>query len=310
MALSGIPAASAAPAFDCSTVRFGQPDWTGVSIKARTASWILDRLGYTTELEWMALPTVHRGMANGTLDVFLGQWLPSQRAQFRPYGLDGSLEIVSSNLDGGRYTLAVPAYVHEAGVTSIADLDAYKDRFGGSIHGVEFGTGGNDTIQKMIDDDHAGLGDWKLLESSVPNMLKAVEQHIEAGEWIAFLGWTPHPMNVEHDIRYLAGGSEYWGPNKGEVIVNTVTRTGFPWACPNVGQFLADYDWTVQEQSLAMDYVANRGMDPLEAGQQIVREHPAMLDRWFAGGIYRSGRMRSADGESDPRQVIANALGL
>lgn len=308
--LSAAASASASTSFDCTTVRFGQPDWTGVSIKAHTAAWILDQLGYETRLEWVALPTAYRGMANAELDVLLAQWLPSQREQFRPYGIEGSLDVLSPNLEGARYTIAVPAYVHDAGVTSLADLDEHKERFGGRIHGIEFGSGGNDTIQRMIEDDFAGLGDWELVGSSEPNMLAALEEHEKAGEWIAFLGWSPHPMNISHDIRYLSGGREYWGPNKGEVIVNTVTRRGLAWACPNLGQFLDDYDWTVQEQSLAMAHVANRGMSPLAAGRRIMRENPAMLERWFAGnGTYQTGRIRTIDGERAARQVIAEALG-
>ena len=306
-----LAAAAGPPGFDCGTVRFGQPDWTGVSIKAATASWLLEQLGYETELEWASLPTVYRGMSNGTLDVMLGQWLPAGREAFRPYGIEGSLEILSSNLEGARYTIAVPGYVYAAGVTSLADLDAHRHRFGGRIHGIEFGSGGNDTVLRMIADDFAGLGDWRLVEASEPNMLATVERHVEDGDWIAFLGWSPHPMNVDHDIRYLSGGARYWGPDKGAVTVNTVTRSGFPWACPNVGQFLDNYDWTVAEQSLAMKHVANGGMSPLAAGQRIIRDHPGMLERWFAnGGKYRTGPIRTADGRRQARPVIREALGL
>jgi len=119
-------------------------------------------------------------------------------------------------------------------------------------------------------------------EGSMTGMLTEVQRRHDRDKWAAWLAWAPHPMNINHDMEYLAGGAQYWGPNKGEVIVNTVTPTGFAWACQNIGQFLDNYDWTVEEQSLAMGYVNNDGMEPLEAGKKVIRKNPQMIERWFA----------------------------
>ena len=311
------PAAQAADAselassYDCNTVRFGQPNWTGVTIKTATAAWMLDQLGYTANTTKGSLPIVYKAMAGGDMDVMLAQWMPSQRQQFRKFGIKGNIDIVSPNLTGGRYTIAVPDYVYEAGVTSIEQLDEHKEKFGGQIFGIEPGSGGNGTIKKMIANNYAGLGDWELVASSEPGMLAEVSKREGDNEWIAFLGWAPHPMNINHDLEYLSGGADYWGPNKGEVIVNTVTRTGYAWACTNVGQFLDNYVWTVEEQSLAMGYVNNEDMEPLAAGKRVIRENPAMLERWFArSGIYKTGGIDDAAGERDALPVVEKALGL
>lgn len=297
--------------FNCDSVRFGQPNWTGVSIKTDTATWVLERIGYDTETTKGSLPIVYQTMTDREIDVLLAQWMPSQREQYRKFGIEGSLDIISPNLVGGRYTFAVPDYVYEAGVTSIEDLDEHKEKFGGEIFGIEPGSGGNGTIKSMIENDYAGLGDWELVASSEPGMLSEVGKRGRDDEWIVFLGWAPHPMNINYDIEYLAGGADYWGPNKGEVIVNTVTPTGFAWACPNVGQFLDNYNWTVEEQSLAMGYVNNDGMEPLEAGKKVIRENPQMLERWFGrSGIYQTGGIETADGERDPAAIISKELDL
>lgn len=297
--------------FSCDSTHFGQPNWTGVSIKTDTATWMLEQIGYETETTKASLPIVYKTMADQEIDVLLAQWMPSQRGQFREFGIEGSIDIISPNLAGGRYTIAVPDYVYEAGVTSLEDLDEHKEKFGGEIYGIESGSGGNDTIKEMIDDDYAGLGDWELVASSEPGMLSEVSKREREEEWIAFLGWAPHPMNINHDMEYLAGGADYWGPNKGEVIVNTVTPKGYAWACPNVGQFLDNYEWTVEEQSRAMDYTNNDDMDPLEAGKKVIRENPEMLERWFGqSGIYQTGGINTAAGEGNPEEVIQEALDL
>jgi len=297
--------------FDCNTVRFGIVSWPAVTIKTKAAKWMLEKLGYNSAITTAATPVIYQGLADGNLDAFMAQWMPSQREVFRKFGMEGSIDVVSPNLRGGKYTIAVPSYVYDAGVTSIKDLAAHKDKFEGKIYGIDPGSGGNSTAKRMLDDDYAGLGDWKLVASSVAGMLIAVGRHIDHHEWIAFLGWAPHPMNVMYDIRYLSGGADYWGPNKGEVIVDTVARKGYIWACPNIGQFLDNYDFTVKEQSTIMDYHANKDMDYLDAEKKLIRDNPELLDRWFnRSGIYQTGRIKTADGEHNARDVIAKALGI
>ena len=306
-----VHAADSPEGYDCSTVRFGQPNWTGVSIKTSTAAWMLEQLGYETKTTKGSLPITYNAMGGDDIDVMLAQWMPSQRSLFREFGIEGSIDLVSPNLRGGRYTIAVPSYVYEAGVTNLEDLDQHKEKFGGQIFGIEPGSGGNDTVKSMLEDDYAGLGDWELVASSEPGMLSEVGKRTSSDEWIAFLGWAPHPMNVNYDIEYLSGGGDYWGPNKGEVIVNTAVREGYAWACPNLGQFLDNYNWTVAEQSKGMALVREDDMAPLEAGKKVVQENPKMLDRWFAAsGIYQTGGIDTADGKKDAEPVVTDALGL
>lgn len=297
--------------YDCSTVRFGQPSWTGVKVKTAAATWILENLDYDTETTTASLAISYKAMEGGDIDTMLSQWFPSARQMFRPFGIKGSLDIVSANLTGGTYTVAVPSYVYEAGVTSIKDLDQHREKFGGEIYGIDPGSTGNDTVKTMIKDDYAGLGDWELVPSSEPGMLAEVGKRTGDKEWIAFIAWSPHPMNVNYNIKYLSDGAKYWGPNKGEVIVQTVTQEGFAWACPNVGQFLDNYEWTVEEQSLGMTYVRNEDMEPLAAAKKVIRQNPEMIARWLdQSGIYQTGGITRMDGSGNGKAIIRKAMDL
>lgn len=190
-------------------------------------------------------------------------------------------------------------------------LNKHKNKFGGKIYGIGVGSGGDNTIKQMINDNYKGLGDWKLAHSSTAAMLADVKRHIQKKKWIVFLAWSPHPMNINFNIKYLSGGVKYWGENKGKIIVNTISSKGYAWKCPNIGQFLANYKWTPNEQSLAMRKVINGHEKPLEAAKSIVKKHPKLLDNWFhQGGIYQSGPVKTADGKQDARAVIANKLGI
>lgn len=296
---------------NCATVHMGQPPWLGASIKTATANWMLNTLGYKSSIKVVSLPLIYKSLEQGDMDVMFAQWMPAERALFHKFGVAGSIDIVATNLSGGHYTLGVPSYVYKAGVKSIADLNKYKDKFGGKIYGIGAGSGGNSTIHQMINANYEGLGDWHVVPSTTAVMLAAVGRHIQHKQWIVFLAWSPHPMNMMYDIKYLSGGVDYWGENKGTIEVNTISRKGYAWVCPNVGQFLNNYTWTPHEQNEAMYKSKVEKMTPLEAGKWLIKKDPKLLNHWlYRDGMYQSGPIKTADGKQEARTVIENALGI
>jgi len=163
----------------------------------------------------------------------------------------------------------------------------------------------------MIEDDAYGMGELSLQPSSEAGMLTEVQRRIDRGKWAAWLAWAPHPMNINIDLEFLNGGEDYWGPNQGGATVYTQAREGYAWSCPNVGQFLENYEYTVEEQSAMAGYVINDEMDYAEAGRKLIKENPELLERWFAqGGTYQTGPVKTKDGKSNARDVVSKALGL
>ena len=75
----------------------------------------------------------------------------------------------------------------------------------------------------MIDTNQYGAGGFKLVESSEAGMLVTVERAIREKKWVVFLGWEPHPMNIQISMNYLSGGDASFGPNYGEARVYTLT---------------------------------------------------------------------------------------
>ena len=116
------------------------------------------------------------------------------------YSTTSRLRRIGTNLEGAGYGLVVPQYVADAGVKSLADLGANKDKFDGKIYGIEAGNDGNRIIQTMIDDAKNNLAGFELVESSEAGMLTEAEKAMKNNEWIIFLGWTPHPVMGEMKI--------------------------------------------------------------------------------------------------------------
>ncbi|MGP0174912.1 choline ABC transporter substrate-binding protein [Pseudomonas sp. NCHU5208] len=270
----------------CSTVKLGDPGWSDIAVTNGIASFLLDGLGYEVQSQTLAVPIIFAGLQKGQIDVFLGNWMPAQQSNYDKFVANGELDKLATNLEGTEYTLAVPAYAYEAGVKTFADLDKHAEQFKHKIYGIASGSPGNESIRKMIDADEFGLGDWKLIESSEQAMLVQVGRAVKRDQFVVFLGWTPHPMNVQYDMKYLKGGEKYFG-NSGQV--NTLARKGYAAQCPNVGKLMSQLHFTQDMENAIMDQVLSRQASNDEAVKAWLKANPQVLDGWLQGVSTRDG---------------------
>jgi glycine betaine/proline transport system substrate-binding protein len=77
-----------------------------------------------------------------------------------------------------------------AGLKTFADIAKFKDQLGGKIYGIEPGSEANTTIKSMIETNHFGLKDFKIVESGEAGMLAAVQRAVNRKEFVVFVGWT------------------------------------------------------------------------------------------------------------------------
>lgn len=274
--------ASHAYAAECETVRFSDVGWTDITATTAVASEVLKGLGYETSTQLLSVPVTYSSMANKDIDVFLGNWMPTMEADIAKYAESGSVEIVRANLQGAKYTLAVPKYVYDAGVRSFADLAKYADNFRGRIYGIEPGNDGNRLIQKMIDDNAFELKGFRLVESSEAGMVSQVKRAVNREKWIAFLGWAPHPMNNNFELAYLDGGDDYFGPNYGGASVYTNVRQGYLETCPNVGQLFKNLTFSLEMENHLMGEILNNNVKPDVAAKAWLKANPDVLEKWLA----------------------------
>lgn len=267
----------------CQKVRFAEVGWTDITATTALTSEVLEALGYEARVDTVSVPIAYAGMKNGDFDVFLGNWMPSMASISDPYIEKGQVDRLDANLEGAKYTLAVPQYVYDAGVTSVADLEEHAEQFDSRIHGIEAGNDGNQLIQDMIDDDAFGLGDWQVIASSEAGMLSELDSRSGRDAWMVFLGWEPHPMNTNFDIAYLEGADDYFGPNLGGATVYTNTRGGFTDDCANVGALLNNLSFTLEMENQLMGEIMDGGEDPRDAARAYLQANPAVLDDWLEG---------------------------
>ncbi|NWN92501.1 choline ABC transporter substrate-binding protein [Marinobacter adhaerens] len=281
LAFSG--ATLAAPNAECKTVRFADVGWTDITATTALASEVLEGMGYEPQAKVLAVPVTYRSLKNEDVDIFLGNWMPTMEADVRPYLESGEVEDIITNLKGAKYTLAVPQYVYDAGVTSFEDIATHADKFDNRIYGIEPGNDGNRLIQQMVKEDAFGLGDFRVVESSEAGMLSQVGRSVRRDDWVVFLAWEPHPMNATYDLAYLEGGDDFFGPNYGGATVHTNVRENYTSECPNVGTLLNNMTFTLTMENEVMAGILNDGEEPRDAAHTWLKNNPAVLDRWLEG---------------------------
>lgn len=282
----------------CENVRFADVGWTDITATTAVTTELLKGLGYQTKTDLLSVPVTYSSMANGDIDVFLGNWMPTMEGDIAKYREAGTVETVRANLEGAKYTLAVPKYVYDAGVKSFADLAKHADKFKDRIYGIEPGNDGNRLIQSMIDSDAFGLKDFSLVESSEAGMVSQVSRAARRNQWIVYLGWAPHPMNSNVEMEYLDGGDDFFGPNFGGANVYTNVRANYLSECSNVGQLLQNLEFSLEMENELMEAILNQNVQPNKAAQQWLNSNPQQVEAWLEN-------VKTLKGESASEAVSA-----
>ena len=275
-------AASSALA-DCETVVFSDVGWTDITATTAATTLVREGLGYETDVKVLSVPVTYTSLANGDVDVFLGNWMPTMEGDIAPYRDAGTVDTVRANLEGAKYTLAVNRAAADLGISDFGDIAAQMDALDGKIYGIEPGNDGNRLIQSMIDENAFGLEGFEVAESSEQGMLAQVQRSDRRGEPAVFLGWEPHPMNASIDMEYLTGGDDWFGPDLGGATVFTNVTAGFTETCPMLGQFLRQLSFSLEMENEIMGMILNDGMAPRVAAGTWLKANPGVFAAWVDG---------------------------
>lgn len=273
---TGIAQAQAA----CDAVSFSDVGWTDITTTTATAKHVFEALGYDVDVKVLSVPVTFSALESDDIDVFLGNWMPSQGAAIQPYLDSGEIEQVAANLQGTKYNLAVPAYTYDAGLQSYADLAAFRDQLDGEIYGIEPGNEANTYLIELTEESDSELAGFELAESSEQGMLSQVRRAVDGEEPIVFLGWEPHPMNANFDMKFLSGGEDFFG---GEGEVFTVTRKGFVEECPNAGKLLQQMIFSLPMENAIMGQILDDGANADDATMAWLKANEAEWSGWLDG---------------------------
>ncbi len=221
---------TAGPAAAKDQITLGWTDWSDAEFITRLTERVLeDRLDYEVELVEKPIDKQYEAVANGTIDGMLMSWQPATHAQYLEevggktvnlgmlYGMEDSSHIHAS------LGLAVPEYVPESEVATIADLDkdAVREKLNGRIEGIGESAGLTDMAR-----DAVGTYDLDYTVATQPAdaMTDALDTAFANKAWVVVTGWRPHWMFGKYDLRFLKDPQHVLGRTE---RIHAVVREGF-----------------------------------------------------------------------------------
>lgn len=284
---------------DCGEVSMSDVGWTDITTTTSAAKHVLEALGYDVDVKILSVPVTFASLESDDVDVFLGNWMPAQSGAIGPYLESGEIEAINVNLEGTKYTLAVPTYLYDAGLKTYADIHKFEDELDGKIYGIEPGNEGNAYLVSLTEENKFDLEGFEVVESSEQGMLAQVARLYKDEEAVVFLGWEPHPMNANFSLKYLTGGEDFFG---GEGVVHTVTRKGFSEECPNLGKLFGQMDFSLEMENGIMGQILDDGADPDDATMEWIKANGDTVMGWVDGVTTEDG--------GDGAAAVKEAFGL
>ncbi|MDF2231839.1 choline ABC transporter substrate-binding protein [Albimonas sp. CAU 1670] len=286
IALAAVAGAPLAARADCDEVTFSDVGWTDITTTTSIAKHVLTGLGYDVDVKVLSVPVTFASLESDDVDVFLGNWIPAQTGAIQPYLDKGEIEQIAVNLEGTKYTLAVPTYLYDQGLKTYADIHKFAEGLDNKIYGIEPGNEGNVYLVSLTEENKFDLKDFEVVESSEQGMLAMVARAYKKEEPVVFLGWEPHPMNANFSLKYLTGGEDFFG---GEGQVYTTTRKGYVEECPNVGKLLKQMKFSLAMENEIMGKILDEGEDADDATAAWLKANPGVIEPWLEGVTTKDG---------------------
>ncbi len=208
-----------------------------------------------------SLEEMYTALAAGEFDSTISCWTPGMHDIYidRHPAL---LEVLGTNLAGAKTGLVVPDYVTAGGIN---DLNAFKERFGGTIYAIEKEAGITRQAARAIKD--YGL-DFRLAYGSNEGLCDALEKAINRKEWIAVTGWVPESMFKRWSLEFLNDPKGSFG---GEKHIKTVVRKDLNKDHPKLYRALQNFRWSVENAEEFMSFMA-RGDSPDRAAYKMLEK--------------------------------------
>jgi glycine betaine/proline transport system substrate-binding protein len=269
--------AVAAPAAEHRVIRIGWTAWSDAEAVTNIAKEVLEkRLGYKVELVMTDIGLQYAGVARGNLDVMLMAWLPNTQKAYWDK-VSGDVVDLTVLYDHARLGWAVPTYVPENEVSSIADLNKpeVRSRLHGRIQGIDPGAGLMRASERALAD--YALTGYTLQSASDAGMIVALDRAIKRKEWIVVTTWSPHWMFARYPVRYLADPKASLGSNE---AIHAIARKGFEADFPRAAAFLKSFKLTIPE----LEALMLRAKDSSYHDEAVayLKAHRQLVDRWVA----------------------------
>jgi len=253
------------------TIQLAHIPWDTEAASSNVLSIVLEEAGYNVDLIAVDEAILYESLANNEADLMTSGWMPNTHGAFYEENEESIVDL-GPNLTDAVTSFVVPAYMD---VESIDELDDEADQ---TITGIEPGAGTMDLAAEVLD-TYDNLSGWELTSSSTGAMLGLLDDAIQNQEEIVILGWAPHWMFHEYDLRILEDPQGVFG---GAENIRTMTREGFADDFPEAAQIADNFYWEIEDME-SVTYAMENGVDERTAAQNWVDDNRDMVDSWLEG---------------------------
>lgn len=195
------------------TIRLGQVGLSFYAVVGAVVEATLAGRGYVVEVVEGSHAEIFPKLGKGEVDLFAAAWLPTGHASLYRDVADTTF-LVAPLYDGASFFWAVPSYVPQDAVVSIADLARpevsarTKKRIVSLPEATGLTTGGRRAME-LYGLSKAG---FELVAAPPGEWMSAFQAAHDAGEWIVFPLWQPQWANRGFDLRRLDDPLAAYGP--------------------------------------------------------------------------------------------------
>lgn len=275
----GLAMAGGASAQD-NTIDIGWTAWSDAEFVSKLAAQLInERTDYSADLVQTDIAPQFQGLATGDVDAMLMAWLPATHADYYE-GIADEVETLGVLYNSARLGWAVPTYVPEDELSSLADLtdDSVRAELDGTITGIDPGAGLTSLSEQAL--ETYGLDDYTLQTSSGAGMTAALDRAVGRDDWIVVTGWSPHWKFGAYDLRYLEDPEGALG---GPERVHVLGRDGFDASYPEVSAMLSRMYLPIDQLQEYMFQARETSYE--EAINAYIDENPDRVQYWLTGEL-------------------------
>ncbi|MER2268839.1 glycine betaine ABC transporter substrate-binding protein [Methylobacterium oxalidis] len=186
-------------------VVLGQVSLSFYAVTGAVVHEMLERLGHPVELREGPHEQMFPLLGESRIDLMAAAWLPEGHgAYWTRYG--GQALEVAKLYNGARFFWAVPSYVPEQDVSSIADLakPAVAERMKKLIQGIGPGATISSVSQKAVAEYGLAPLGYTFRTGTPADWTSALNTALSAQSWVIFPTWAPQFLNRDGKLRPLA----------------------------------------------------------------------------------------------------------
>jgi glycine betaine/proline transport system substrate-binding protein len=281
MAAALLMASLCAPA-RADSVNLGHVNVSFYEATANVIALMLERAGWNVGFKSGSHSNIYPQVANGDVDLFVAAWLPYAHANYWAEYQD-KLVRLGPLFDDAKLYWAVPAYVPESAVKSVADLKKPEvaAKMVKTIRGTLPDSGLMIGSKKIV--EHYGLADagYELVPGSNKEWLANFNDRIARGEWFVMPLWQPQYLNRAFKLRVLEEPEQLLGgPNTAYLIANKAFAATLS---ARQRAMLGRIELSLKAVT-EMDYWVNvEKLTPREAARRWIGSHATTVTYWIEG---------------------------